>query len=250
MTSSLDDLLARSLALGDRLDVDEAVEINRAILELDPANEHAGTRLAIGLLNRGQAAEAIPVLETVLAAHPKNPFAGKRLAQAQRDLAGGVIRASSPNRSRATKSVWVKAMHYEEGYTIEPGSLSWVSDAGIIGKDGRRVIRADGVPAGEPSWQVGERVGLYFGGTRRVPVLVEIAQRPYFDPQFVIDESGSEEDGRRWPWVTKVRGINALPLEEAPTLDQLEIPGAAMQQRTRKVLSDAQAALLLKFLAP
>jgi tetratricopeptide (TPR) repeat protein len=247
MTDSIDELLARSLALSDRLGVDEALEIHQAILELDPANEIAAIRLGIGLLNAERAEEAIPVFEAALLAHPENAFADKRLQQARRDVAAAGAKA--PRRRRRTqvaREVWVKAMDYKEGWTAAaPGQLTWVSDAGIIDRQGRRKIRDNGQPWGEPSWRLGDPVGLYFGDADKIPMLVEVAARPSFDPAFVASESGSAEDGERWPWVTEVRVINTLPLDSAPTLKELNIPLSSMQQRTRKLLDATQSGILL-----
>jgi tetratricopeptide (TPR) repeat protein len=246
MTDSLDELLARSLALSDRLGADEALEVNQTALELDPASEIAATRLGIGLLNAGRPEEAIGVLEAALRAHPDNTVADKRLQQARRDIAtDGVTAPRRRPKARIAREVWVKAMDYKAGWTAKPGGLTWVSDAGIIDHNGRRKIRDNGQPWGEPSWRMGDQVGLYVGGTDRIGVLAEIAARPVFDPAFVASQSGSVEDGERWPWVTEVRVINTLPAASAPTLEDLRIPGSSMQQRTRKLLDATQSRLLL-----
>jgi tetratricopeptide (TPR) repeat protein len=246
MTDSLDQLLARSLALSDQLGTDEALRINEAILTLDPANELAATRLGIGLLNAGRLEEAIAVLEEAVRAHPENTVAGKRLQQARRDVATAA--APKPRRrpkARIAREVWVKAMQYKAGWTAKPGALTWVNDAGIIDHNGRRKLRDNGQPWGEPSWRVGDQVGLYLDTTDTIPVLAEIAARPVFDPAFVASQSGSAEDAERWPWVTEVRVINTLPPDSAPTLEDLKIPGNSMQQRTRKLLDATQSDRLL-----
>ena len=71
--------------------------------------------------------------------------------------------------SAAALGVWVKAIHHDEGWTVAPGELSSVSDAGIINRHGDRMYRDDGQPAGEPSWRVGDPIGLYFASTKRIP---------------------------------------------------------------------------------
>jgi tetratricopeptide (TPR) repeat protein len=246
MTNTLDQLLARSLALSDQLGVDEALEINQAILELDPANELAATRLGIGLLNAGRLKEAIAILEEAVRAHPENTVADKRLQQAVRDIATAAV--PKPRRrpkARIAREVWVKAMEYKAGWTAKPGGLTWVNDAGIIDHNGRRKLRDNGQPWGEPSWRVGDQVGLCLGGTVTISVLAEIAQRPVFDPAFVASQSGSAEDGERWPWVTEVRVITTLPPDSAPTLEELSISAKSMPQRARKQLDPTQSGLLL-----
>jgi tetratricopeptide (TPR) repeat protein len=246
MNNTLDQLLTRSFALSDRLGTDESLEINQAILEVDPTNEMAATRLGIGLLNVERPEDAITVFEAALRAHPDNTVADKRLQQARRDIATAAV--PKPRRrpkARIAREVWVKAMEYKAGWTAKPGALTWVSDAGIIDHNGRRKIRDNGQPWGEPSWRIGDQVGLYVGGTDRIGVLAEIAARPVFDPAFVAGQSGSAEDGERWPWVTEVRVINTLPPASAPTLEDLKIAGSSMQQRTRKLLDATQSGCLL-----
>ena len=182
MTSSLEELLTRSAALGGRLAVGEALEINQAILEIDPENEIAATRLGIGLLSADRAQDAVPVLEAAVVAHPSNVFASRRLEQARRDL----VRAAVPERKRRgaapARGVWVKAVPDVDGWTAKAGELSWVNDAGIIDKHGDRVYREDGQAAGKPSWRVGDPVGLYSGVTKRVSILGEVAQAPVLRP--------------------------------------------------------------------
>jgi hypothetical protein len=245
MTSSLEELLTRSAALGGRLSVGEALEINQAILEIDPENEIAATRLGIGLLSADRVQDAVPVLEAAVLAHPGNAFASRRLEQARRDL----VRPPVPERKRRgaapPRGVWVKAMPHPDGWSVKPGELSWVNDAGIIDKEGHRVFREDGQAAGKPSWRVGDPVGLYSGETKRVSVLGEVAQAPAFDPVFVAVNSGSAKDGQRWPWVTMIRVLHCAPTDIGPTLEELAIAGRGMQLRTRKLLDDAQAKVLL-----
>lgn len=246
MTKSLDQLLARSLSLSDRLGDDEAIEINQAILDLDPSNELAATRLGIGLLNAERIEEAIAVFEAALRRHPDNTVAAKRLQQARRDRATAA--APKPRRrpkARIAREVWIKAMDYKAGWTAKPGGLTWVSDAGILDHNGRRKLRDNGQPWGEPSWRIGDQVGLCLGGADSISVLAEIAARPVFDPAFVTSQSGSSEDGERWPWVTEVRVITTLPADSAPTLEELSISAKSMPQRARKQLDPIQSGTLL-----
>ena len=245
MTSTLEELLTRSAALGGHLNVGEALEINQAILEIDPENEIAATRLGIGLLSADRAQDAVRVLEAAVLAHPRNVLASRRLEQARRDL----VRPAVPERKRRgvapARGVWVKAVPQLDRWTAKAGELAWVNDPGVIDKDGYRVYREDGHAAGRPSWRVGDPVGLYSAVTKCVTVLGEVAQAPSFDPTFVAAESGSAKDGTRWPWVTMIRVLNSVSADAALTLDQLEIAERSMQQRTRRLLDDAQAKVLL-----
>jgi len=42
-----------------------------------------------------------------------------------------------------------------------------------------------------------------------------------------------------------IRVLNVVPVDAAPTLEALDIADRSMQQRTRKLLDDAQAKVLL-----
>jgi hypothetical protein len=107
------------------------------------------------------------------------------------------------------------------------------------------------VPWGEPSWSVGDEIGLYFGGTLKVPVLVVVTSPPEFNPAFVQAEShGQEADaGERWPWVTHVRGLRSVPLPLAPTLDDLGIGRELVQRRPRFMISADQHHTLVQALS-
>ena len=132
--------------------------------------------------------------------------------------------------------MWVKAVPHADGWTVKPGELSWVNDAGIIDKHGYRVYREDGQAAGKPSWRVGDPVGLYSDVTKRVSVLGEVAYAPSFDPTFVAAESGSAKDGQRWPWVTMIRVLHC------DGTDCRADARRARDRRTRHAAADAQAA--------
>jgi hypothetical protein len=144
---------------------------------------------------------------------------------------------------RDPETWWLKSLHYrDDGWTILPGERTWISDIGRIGKDGSRVYRKDGTPWGEPSWKISDQVGLYLSGTLRVPILVEVLAPARFDPDFVQANSyGQEPDaGERWPWVTEVRGVRAVSVRRAPTLDDLGVRHESMMQRPRLLLTPNQ----------
>ncbi len=142
---------------------------------------------------------------------------------------------------------WLKSLHYRhDGWTIAPGQETWVSDIGRFNTNGTRAHRIDGTEWGEPSWKVGDHVGLYFGGTLKVPVLVEVIAPPRFDPDFVqrYNDGGEPDAGERWPWVTEVRGLLAVPIRQAPTLDDIGVAHESMRQRSRKLLTPTQLQML------
>lgn len=138
---------------------------------------------------------------------------------------------------------WLKSLHYRhDGWTIQPGKRTWISDISRHDRDGHRVHRQDGTPWGKPSWKVGDQVGLYFGGTLRVPILVEVIAPPRFDPDFVqkYNDGGEPDAGERWPWVTDVQGLLAVALAQAPTLNDIGVDHASVRQRSRLLLSPRQ----------
>jgi hypothetical protein len=253
MAGDLEDLQSRSDALSDRLEDDDALEVNAEILALAPGDARATLRLGAGLMLVGRVKDALDVYEKGAQANKANTMIANRVKQARNAV--GLADKAPPRSAAGRRGVrssgvtgWLKAIYYDEGWTIEPGESTWISDPGQIDGEGQRMVRADGVPWGEPSWRPGDPVGLYFGGTKRVPVLVEVAGKPYFDEEFVARESGNPEDGRRWPWVTPVKGVASLPLDQAPTLEQLGIAHSRMQQRARLLLDDEERKRLLSLL--
>jgi hypothetical protein len=107
------------------------------------------------------------------------------------------------------------------------------------------------VPWGEPSWKVGDEIGLYFGGTLKVPVLVEVIAPPEFNLAMVQEDAHGEEPdaGERWPWVTRVRGMRSVSLDRAPTLDDLGISHELVQRRPRFTITPDQHDRLVQALA-
>jgi hypothetical protein len=153
-----------------------------------------------------------------------------------------------PNGSKA----WLKAIHYRhDQWTIWPGEATWISDPGRRDAKGRRVNRSDGEPWGEPSWRVGDRIGLYFTGTLKVPVLVEVEAPPEFNPERVQAENdGGEPDaGERWPWLTPVRGIARVDLAVAPALDDIGVDRELMRRRPKLALTPEQYRHLVRALS-
>lgn len=148
----------------------------------------------------------------------------------------GITYMQALNQLRQPVQGWIKCLHYhDDGWTIQPGEETWISDIGRIDSRGHRVYRRDGTPWGEPSWKVADQVGLYLGGTLRVPIVVEVIESPEFNPELVQAEAhGGENDaGERWPWVTWVRGLHRAHLDDAPTLDDLRLPHKIVERRAR-----------------
>jgi hypothetical protein len=257
--TELDALRLRSADVAGQTS-DDALEVHRAILSLVSADPVASNRLGIALLNLHRYNEAEEILARAVAAHPANEIATRRLEEARRRMRapppppaprGG----SSGARRRAAGSApahWIKAIHYHgDDWTIAADEETWISDIGRRDAGGERVYRADGVAWGEPSWAVGDGIGLYFGGTLKVPVLVEVIAPPEFNPELVQEDGhGQEADaGERWPWVTRVRGVRSVPLDRAPTLDALGIAHELVQRRPRFSITPDQHERLVRALS-
>jgi hypothetical protein len=235
---SLDKLLQRSASLADAT-TDEAVEAQQAVLAEDPANLPAAIRLGRVLTELERWDEAEAAFRAVLERDPGNQIARRRLDELPRR------RAAPPPvepRSRRPAKVagpryWIKGVHYaDDGWMIAPDEVTVISDIGRRNQDGTRAYTADGAPWGRPSWRVGDQVGLYFGGTLRIPALVEVISPPEFNPELIAERDGSQEWGERWPWVTHVRGLYAKPLTEAPTLDDLGMSSQQVQRLSRTTI--------------
>jgi hypothetical protein len=144
--------------------------------------------------------------------------------------------------------VWIKSLHYRDGgWTVAPGEESWISDPGRRDASGERVYRKDGEAAGQPSYRIGDEIGLYFGTTLKVPLVVEVIGSPEFAPDYVQNNSYGEEPdaGERWPWLTPVKGLLRTPMDEAPDIDYLDIRGPIMRQLPHFKLSPERYQKLL-----
>ncbi|HEY6759891.1 MAG TPA: tetratricopeptide repeat protein [Baekduia sp.] len=238
-TEDFNALRARSDELGPA-DLDDAVTVYEAILREEAGDVLATRGLALALIKLGELDRAEEIVQEALVLHPED----KTLLARADDIVRRrrwTAREASTGRSRKRSGVarvastWIKAVYYDGSAQPErPGDETWVSDPGQRDAGGRRMYTAAGEPWGRPSWRVGEQVGMCFGGTQRVPLLVEIIAPPAFDPAFVQAADGAQDDdGERWPWVTRVRVLKAVDVDSAPTLEELGIATTSMQQRAR-----------------
>ncbi len=78
MATRMNDLQIRSTALHGQA-TDEVLEVNRAILKIDPAHVAATNRLGIAHMDRGEKDEAVEVFEAGVEANPRNGIAQRRL---------------------------------------------------------------------------------------------------------------------------------------------------------------------------
>jgi hypothetical protein len=156
-----------------------------------------------------------------------------------------------PQSKRRVPQAWIKSQYYRhDGWAIAPGKEHWIGDPGEHDDDGNRIYRKDGVPAGEPRYKVGDTIGVYFGTTLKVPLIVEVIGPSRFDPKFAQEhnDGGEPDAGERWPWVTPVRGLHEVSLEKASDIDYLGIRGAIMWGRPHfRISPERYQKLLAKF---
>jgi hypothetical protein len=162
------------------------------------------------------------------------------LSQRTADRLERIVTGEEPAESHGAPQAWIKSQYYRhDGWTIEPGKEHWIGDPGEHDDHGHRIYRKDGVPAGEPRYKVGDTIGVYFGTTLKVPLIVEVIGTSRFDPEFAQKNSdgGEANAGERWPWVTPVKGLLHVPIDEAPDIDYLGIRGAIQWGRPHFRLS-------------
>lgn len=243
MTEDLDALRARADEIAN--DHPEAVPVNEAILRLEAGDLIATRRLTLALIKLDELDRADEIIQEALARHPNDELLVKRADDVLRARRWAAKEAAAPRRRGASgsriKHTWIKAVHYDGGeWGVEPGEEMWLSDPGQRDANGERMYTAAGDPWGKPSWRVGEQAGVYLGGTQKVPALVEIVRGPTFEPEFVQQADWAKDgDGERWPWVTWVKVLKAVPVDSAPSLDDLGIAATSMQQRAR-LCTDAE----------
>lgn len=230
----------------DSGDWEAQVPVYESILRLREGDLLAARGLALALVKVQDFDRAEEVVEEALLVHGEDRILLNRM----RDIESArrrAVREAAASRGNSTSQIarlartWIKAVHYDnDGWTEEPGTEMWISDPGQRDENGVRLLTAANEPRGRPSWRLGEQSGIYFGGTHRVPMLVEIISTPEFDPAFVqAAEWANPDDGERWPWVTWVRVLKSVKVEAAPTLDELGIASSSMQQRAR-LLTDPE----------
>ena len=164
---------------------EEQVAVNEAILRLRAGDLVATRRLALALVKLGQMDRAEEVVQEALVLHPADDILTRRaedIARGRRTAAAEARTRSSRSSVEGTPSSWIKSVHYDgDGWVESEGTEYWISDPGQRDPSGERLYTATGDPWGRPSWRVGEEAGIYYSGTGRVPLLVEIIQPPEFN---------------------------------------------------------------------
>jgi hypothetical protein len=102
--------------------------------------------------------------------------------------------------------VWIKAMYT---YRFE----NWVNSS----KKGR------------PSFNVGDLLVIYVGGTNCCYAVVSVAGETRNDPAFLIANGRSAEEAERWPWVTPVDVRLRLPETHGAPIAEVGKSGQSVQ---------------------
>jgi len=114
-------------------------------------------------------------------------------------------------------------------------SHEWVSDRHLL-RDGERPIL-------RPSYQEGDLLVLYVVG-RGCPAIVEVTRVAEFEPERVRDDPDAQpDDWERWGWVTEVKCLHSVPLDEAPRLHEINVASSSVKRHGHIQLSPEQLAL-------
>ena len=111
---------------------------------------------------------------------------------------------------------WLKVMHRFRG-----GAHATVGDPHRLGRDGEPTMR--------PAYEPGDLALVYIAGTYRCPAVVEIT-----------GEAAFEAGERRWGWRTPVRVLARVPIEDAPTLEEIGVPRVSVGRQSRLRLTPDQ----------
>ena len=94
------------------------------------------------------------------------------------------------------------------------GAQATVGDPHRLGRDGEPVMR--------PAYEPGDLALVYIAGSYRCPAVVEITGEPAF-------EAGE----RRWGWRTPVRVLAQVPIDDAPTLEEIGVARVSVGRQSR-----------------
>jgi hypothetical protein len=108
---------------------------------------------------------------------------------------------------------WLKVLHSFRGGTVgDPHRLG-----------------AHGEPVMQPAYEPGDLALIYLAGTYRCPAVVEITGRASYDAS-----------QRRWGWRTPVRTLAQVPIEQAPTLEEIGVARVSVGRQSRLRLTPEQ----------
>jgi hypothetical protein len=143
---------------------------------------------------------------------------------------------------------WLKSGYFTDA--AQAGADYWLSRP-FVGdgpgrdsprwKNRRKPRRGQRYPPYGPRYQIGDRLVIYTTRIGKCPAIVEVTGEPHWDPDR-IDTDDRPGDGDQWGVVTEVRGIAALPLDEAPYLERIGVPSVAVMRKGHIDLKEWQYA--------
>lgn len=161
------------------------------------------------------------------------------------DLGRDKSRLPPTSRARGSSTgFWLKMIYGDPRGGRRPGwwtSHGWVSD--------RHILRPGKKPIWRPTYGLGDLLVLYVVG-RACPAVVEVTRTAEYEPERVRDDPDSEpEDWTRWAWVTEMRPLYSVPVEDAPSLSTIGVGSASVKRHghirlTRGQFSLAREAIL------
>jgi hypothetical protein len=167
---------------------------------------------------------------------PRRSSRGGKRSAVGPDL-GSAPKPSEPRPPRAHTGFWLKMVYDSE---VRRGtqwwkSHDWLSDRHLLREGKRPILR--------PSYQKGDLLVLYVVG-RGCPAIVEVTRPAEFEPERVRDDPGSRpRDWRRWGWVSEMVCRHSVPLDEAPTLRDIDVATSSVKRHGRIRLRPEQFAL-------
>lgn len=138
---------------------------------------------------------------------------------------------------RARTGLWLKMLYHHTRRDIPDWwrRVEWISD-GRPPPSPERLV-------GGPRYRVGDLMVFYLlekrGPVRCCPAVAEVESATEYSPEFVA-ANGAPGDELQWPWVTKVKVLDSASLDNAPTLDDLEVGPQSARQQGRIVLEARQ----------
>jgi len=143
---------------------------------------------------------------------------------------------------------WLKLGYFTAAPEADPHywlERTWVGDSpgrsSSRWRHRRPPRRGKSYPPFGPRYAVGDRLVVYIAGRGVCPAILEVVGEPTWDPDRVDAESKRGE-GARWGVVTPVRGIHAVPLDDAPDLQAIGVSASSVQRQGHIEIQDWQYA--------
>lgn len=143
---------------------------------------------------------------------------------------------------------WLKLGYFTDASEAEAAywlGRRWVSDGPGRSSPrwGKRPRPRPGqrYPPFGPTYEVGDRLVLYVTRRGQCPAILEVTGEPEWNPDRV-DAEARQGDGEQWGVVTEVRGIHAVPLDQAPFLESIGVPPVSVQRKGHIRIDDWQYA--------